>query len=179
MENNLVYITKTGGFHQHYGKDNSIRNHIFAFAKLYQAQCTRVEKHRSFNFEKNIIVFDEGVVLKGAWEKIDIQMDNNLYWNIKEEKYVFNGKSFKDWQKTGHDSNSLIANPNFKDATNFNFEIAKKNNINKIGFVPFDFSKAGVYVEKEWIEKAKLPESILTAFDKAVEENMKQNTKRD
>ncbi len=179
MENNLVYSTKTGGFHQHYGKENIIRNNIFAFAKLYQAQCTRVEKHRSFNFEKNIILFNEGVVLQGAWEKIDVQMDNNIYWNTTGDEYIFNGQSFNEWQKSGHDSNSLIANPHFTNPTEFDFRFKKKNNIKKIGFVPFDYSEAGVYGETEWLEKASLPESILTAFDKAVEENMNQNTKRD
>ncbi len=179
MENNLIYNTKTGGFHQHYGKNNTIKNNIFAFAKLYQAQCTRVEKHRSFNFENNIILFNEGVVLQGAWEKIDIQMDNNLYWNINGDEYIFNGKSFKNWQKSGHDSNSLIANPHFKDATNFNFEITNKTNSTKIGFVPFNYTNVGVYGENNWIEKAKLPVEILIAFDKAVDDNMKQNTKRD
>jgi len=179
MENNLVYNTKTGGFHQHYGKENIIRNNIFAFAKMYQVQCTRVEEHRSFNFEKNIILFNEGVVLQGAWDKIDIQMDNNLYWNTKEKNYIFNKKSFREWQKSGHDSHSIIANPNFKDAAKFNFEIKKPGNINKIGFVPFDYSKAGVYGEKEWIEKAKLPENILMDFDNAVNENMKEYTRKD
>jgi hypothetical protein len=42
----------------------------------------------------------------------------------------------------------------------------------KIGFIPFDYTKAGVYGDKEWQEKAKLPESILSAFDRAVENNM-------
>ncbi len=179
MENNLVYNTKTGGFHQHYGKDNFIQNNIFAFAKLYQAQCTRVEKHRSFNFENNILLFNEGVVLQGAWDKIDIQMDKNLYWNTKGDEYIFNGKSFKKWQKSGHDSNSLIANPHFKDAPAFNFEFKNKSNISKIDFKVFDYSKAGAYGEKEWTEKAKLPVEILIAFDKAVDENMKQKTNRD
>lgn len=179
MENNLVYNTKTGGFHQHYGKENIIRNNIFAFAKLYQAQCSRVEKHRSFNFENNIILFNEGVVLQGAWEKIDIQMNKNLYWNNKEDEYIFCGKSFEKWKKSGHDSNSIIANPNFKDAANYNFKIVDKTNTNKIDFVPFNYSKAGVYGEIAWTEKAQLPQHILTAFDKAVEENLKQNTKRD
>ncbi len=179
MKNNLVYSTKTGGFHQHYGKENTVQNNIFAFAKLYQVQCTRVEKHRSFNFENNIIIFNEGVVLQGAWEEIDIQMDKNLYWNTNGDDYVFNGKSFKEWQKSGHDSNSLIANPNFKDAPAFNFKFKNKSNISKIDFEVFDYSKAGVYGERSWTKKAKLPNEILIAFDKAVDYNMKQKTERD
>ena len=70
MENNLVYSTKTGGFYQHYGKNNTIKNNIFAYAKLFQVQCTRVENHLSFKFNNNIILFEEGEVLKGAWNKI-------------------------------------------------------------------------------------------------------------
>ena len=175
MENNLVYSTKTGGFHQHYGKNNSIKNNIFAFAKLYQIQCTRVEEHRSFNFENNIIILDQGVVLKGAWNKIDILMDQNLYWNTEGNSYDFDGNSFSQWKKSGHDLHSYIANPNFRDARSFDFTFKNKKNIQRIGFKPFDYDKAGVYGSSSWKDKAKLPERILNNFDRVIEENMRDH----
>jgi parallel beta-helix repeat protein len=172
MENNLVYRTKTGGFHQHYGKNNTIRNNIFAFAIQYQLQCTRVEEHRSFNFENNIVIFNEGVVLRGAWDKIDIGMKNNLYWNTGGSDYDFAGKNFNEWQKTGHDKNSIIADPFFNDPENFDFRFKNYQNIKRIGFKPFDYTKTGVYGEQAWIEKAKLSEDVLKAFDKEVKLNI-------
>jgi hypothetical protein len=178
MENNLVYNTKTGGFHQHYGENNIIQNNIFAYAKLYQAQCTRVEEHRSFNFNNNIIIFNEGVVLKGVWNEIDIYMDNNLYWNTGGNTYDFNGSSFEEWQKSGHDVNSMIINPNFKDASNFDFRFKSNKSVKKINFKPFDYSKAGVYGSSEWINKSKLPKHIIEDFNKTVIKNIKMNIHR-
>ena len=176
MENNLVYNTKTGGFHQHYGENNTIKNNTFAFAKLYQVQCTRAEDHLSFHFDNNIILFDEGVVLKGAWNKINIEMDYNLYWNLAGNDYSFNDKSFKKWQRTGHDIHSLIADPEFKDPKNFDFQLKRKKNTNKINFRPFNYKKAGVTSDKKWKEKALLPISVTKAFNEAVKINM-ENTK--
>ena len=180
MKNNLVYSTKTGGFHQHYGEENVITNNIFAFARLYQLQCTRVEDHLSFTLNKNIVVFDEGAVLKGAWDKIKIKMDRNIYWNYKDTVYNFNGKTFDKWKEnSGHDKNSLIADPLFKDAEDHDFRIKNRSVIQKTGFIPFDYTKAGVTGKKRWKKKAQLPDEILKEFDRVVEENMTQKTGRD
>ena len=177
MENNLVYSTKTGGFHQHYGENNTIKNNILAFAKQFQVQCTRVEDHRSFNFTNNIIFFEEGVVLKGPWNKIDIKMDQNLYWNLSGNEYDFNKRSFVKWQKSGHDVHSYIANPGFKNPKSFNFKLKNKKQVKKIGFKPFDYKKAGVTGSKKWKEKAKLPVYITNEFDRVVNINMKNSNK--
>ena len=50
-----------------------------------------------------------------------------------------------------------------------------KKNIRKINFIPFDYSKAGVYGDIEWIDKSKLPKYIIEDFDKAVDENIKRD----
>ncbi len=175
MENNLVYSTKTGGFQQHYGENNVVKNNIFAFAKLYQAQCVLAEDHHSFDFFSNIVIFDQGYVLKGAWDTVDASMDKNIYWNIKYEEYNFNNNSFKEWQQLGHDQHSFIINPTFKDASNFDFRFKTKMAIHKIDFKPFDYKEVGVYGNKKWLSKSVLPTEISKAFDKVVEKNMLGN----
>jgi len=156
MEKNLVYNTKTGGFHQHYGKENIIRNNILAFNKLQQVQATRVEDHLSFTFERNIVYWTSGALLAGPWTKIRIKMDNNCYWNAAGREVRFVGKSLAEWQKqTGHDKHSIIADPLFVEAEHYDFRLRDNSPALKIGFEPFDYTKAGVYGDAEWIEKAR------------------------
>jgi parallel beta-helix repeat protein len=174
MENNLVYNCKSSGFHQHYGKENIIRNNIFVNNIKAQLQATRVEKHRSFSFTNNIIYFNSGTLLSSNWPTVDITTDENCYWDTRSSNILFGKKTFAAWQQEGKDKHSVIANPGFKDVKNFDFLITNKRIINKIKFKPFDYSKAGVYGTAEWIQKAKFDAARAEAFDQMVAEHEKE-----
>jgi hypothetical protein len=154
-ENNLVYNTKTGGFHQHYGKENIFRNNILAFSQVGQVQRTRSEPHLSFTFERNIVYWTEGPLLHSNWRDTDkFKMDSNVYWNAAGKPVDFAGKSLAEWQKAGLDQHSIIADPKFADAAKYDFHLIADSPALKVGFKPFDYSKAGVYGDTTWVKLA-------------------------
>jgi hypothetical protein len=155
FENNLVYDTKTGSFHQHYGKENIVRNNILAFSKLHQVELTRAEPHQSFTFERNIVYWSgTSPTVKGNWEKAQYVTRNNIYWNA-DGKVEFLGKSLADWQAKGREMGTIIADPLFVNAEARDFRLRPDSPAVKAGFKPFDPSAAGVYGDPGWVEKAK------------------------
>jgi hypothetical protein len=151
MEKNLVHHTKTGGFFQHYGKDNRIRNNVFAYASEFQLEGTKPEPHVSFYFECNIVYWDNSTPLMGGCHsdsrpcKINFSFDHNTYWNAAGEPLVFPGNlSLKEWRETkGEDQHSLVADPLFVDAKKSDFRLAGNSPALQTGFKPFDATKAG------------------------------------
>jgi hypothetical protein len=167
-ENNLVYACKNSGFHQHYGKENIIRNNIFALNIRAQLQATRVEEHRSFTFTNNIIYFDSGDLLSNNWKKINIITDNNCYWDTRTKDIPFSEQTFAEWQKSGKDVNSVIADPLFVNPSGFDFHFKKLTVAKKIKFVPFDYSRAGVYGSEAWKKLAEFDSDLSKEFDERV-----------
>jgi parallel beta-helix repeat protein len=171
MENNLVYACKNSGFHQHYGKENTIRNNIFAGNIYAQLQATRVEDHLSFTFSNNIVWYSSGDLLSSNWDKININSDKNCYWDTRTQEIRFKNLSFEEWKKAGKDRNSIVADPLFINPQNLDFRFRNIKVASKIGFIPFDYSKAGVYGDPEWINLAKSDAAIMDKFNKAVAQN--------
>ena len=142
-ENNIVYNTKTGGFHQHYGKNNRLINNIFAFAKEAQLMRTRVEDHLSFTMERNIVYWKEGPLLGSNWSGDKYALDYNDYWQVGTAAPHFNKLSLDEWQKKGKDVHSIVADPLFVDPDKYDFALKPDSPVLKLGFQPIDTSKIG------------------------------------
>ena len=141
-ENNLVYRTTHGGFHQHYGKENTFRNNIIAYGRDAQIQRSRLESHRSFTFERNIVLWDKGALLAGDWSKLNVAFDHNTYWRGGGE-IRFGNRSWEEWRKAGLDEHSKIADPHFVNPASGNFQLTPESDSALAGFKPFDLSKVG------------------------------------
>ena len=151
IENNIAYDCKTGGFHQHYGKENTVRNNIFAFSPNAQIMRTREEEHLSFMIERNIVLFDNGNLLGSNWSNDQFVMNRNLYWDSQGNDFSFAGASFEEWQARGHDTESIIADPMFTDPEAHDFSLHPDSPaITELGFQPIDTRNIGTYGDKEW-----------------------------
>lgn len=140
---NLVYRTKTGGFHQHFGKENQVINNIFALARTGQIIRTRAEEHLSFTFERNIVYWKEGPLLGGNWSGDQYRLDYNLYWNPDPDSIRFGQMTLAEWQAKGQDQHSLIEDPHFVDPDNNDFRLQPDSPASRIGFESFDVTHFG------------------------------------
>ena len=152
VEKNLVYDCSSQGFHQHYGKDNLIKNNIFALNKDGQFIITRNEEHNSLYLYNNIFVSDDTVIYKNT-TSMDWFIDgNNTYWDYTNGKKVFSGNSTEIGDRVsvssmkgkGYYNDGVFADPLFKDVENRDFTISTNSPALDTGFEYWDF-EAGTY----------------------------------
>jgi hypothetical protein len=126
-----------------------------------QLQRSRVEPHISFFFSNNIVYWRGGALFSGSWKDTNVVVASNLYWDASEAPIKFHDLSFADWQKLGKDTGSIVEDPLFIDPDHGNFKFKPGSPHEKIGFKPFDWTRAGVYGKDAWKQlaaKRKYPE---------------------
>ena len=144
LEDNLVYRTTHGGFHQHYGRDNVVRNNILALGRDAQVVRSRDEPHRSFTLERNIVYYRGGELLSSVWSggPDRISLDHNMYWNLTGAPQFPSG-TFEAWQVRGFDRHSIVADPRLVDPDHDDFRLKPDSPAPKLGFRPLDLSSVG------------------------------------
>lgn len=137
IENNCVFRTKSAGFHQHYGKENVIRNNVFAFGGEAQLMRTRAEDHLSFTMSRNLVLFGDAPLLGSNWSGDNYKMEENLYWRIGGKSFDFAGMTLDQWRAKGQDVHSVIADPLFVDPSQGDFRLKAGSPALEVGFKPF------------------------------------------
>ncbi len=164
MENNLIYNTKTGSYSLHYGSDLIVRNNIFAFAMDGQLQrvpagiWNRAIQGRIW-FENNIIYWQNGDLYYGdnwnSWNDENVLSSKNIYWNTSGRNIEFDDSlNLAQIQKFGRETDSMETDPCFVDAEHFDFNLKPNSPAITLGFKPFDYTKAGVYGNSQWVSLA-------------------------
>ena len=147
VENNLVYDCSSQTFHQHYGRDNIIRNNIFAFGGEGAFIITRHEEHNSLTATNNIFVTDDAPMYAFNTDRDWFVDDGNLYWDYDRGGKVLSGTSTKLGDRKslvvvtaqGYYNNAVFKDPLFKDAANRDFTLAQNSPALEAGFVPFAY----------------------------------------
>lgn len=153
VENNLVFDCSSQCFHQHYGKNNMIRNNIFAFGGEGAMRITRHEEHNSLFWENNILVSDDAVMYKDSTKEGWFKDNANLYFDCSR-KLVYSGESTAYLKRLGipcmvargYYNNAVFADPLFKDIKNRDFTLSESSPALDMGFTPFSYNAGTDYI---------------------------------
>ena len=151
IENNIGYNTTSSCFHQHYGRENVVRNNIWAFGSEGVIAYTRLEEHVGFTFERNIVLTDDQPLFTG-FGMAGIKSDMNVYWDIhgRPLEYapdLWNRETrvpMDSLKKQGYDLFTVVADPLLKDPAHGDFTLDPASPALKMGFVPIDMTGLGV-----------------------------------
>jgi hypothetical protein len=168
----ISFHSKSAGFHQHYGENNTIMNNIFAFPTIDNSGNTsdgsdtaavRSSQHgpgggpgmnSSFAFLRNIVLLDVGYstlfYTTVSYGMKNMSLDNNTYWSLVVPPSTLQFPStqapttFSEWQSEGKDGSSVVADPKFVDSEALDFShLEESSPALALGFVPIDTSDVG------------------------------------
>jgi len=173
VQNNVVHSTDSGGFHINYGRENTVRNNIFAWNVQAQAYRTRLETeaYNTLYFNKNILLFNNSHLFAGGWNDLKYVFDYNCYWDISGYDFAFPADTFAQWQAVGQDTHSIIADPLFTDAEHYDFTLSGASPaIAQLGFSPINLGTVGLYGDAAWVNGPKSISREITPLPPAPED---------
>jgi parallel beta-helix repeat protein len=163
VEGNVCYGASSHGFSQHAGRNNTIRNNIFAFngsgQVIEHGLGPRPETEIAFTFERNILISDgRPFFVGGLHSTLDrraFASDFNIFWDERERRFTSvdadNSRprqkqrtyDFRLWQALGQDRHSIIADPLCRNPRRYDFTLDPDSPALALGFRPIDLAKVG------------------------------------
>ncbi len=152
IEDNVCYDADRQLFHQHYGRENIVRNNIFAFGGESLAAYSRADNHNGITFIRNIFLTDGKPIFSAghshALTDKRFCSDLNLFYDVSKRPLACEDQrkrriEWRGWLNLGQDSHSLVADPRFRDWRKRDFRLLPRSPALKIGFRPIDLSDIG------------------------------------
>ncbi|MBR0509047.1 MAG: right-handed parallel beta-helix repeat-containing protein [Clostridia bacterium] len=153
VEKNLAYACGSDSYHLHYGKNNTVRNNIFALSAESQIRTvSRFEGHKTADFTGNIILTDSGLpVFSYLQDPAAYTAEGNVLWDLTNGENVFvnpggdRGKAvrLKKAQKKKLIGSNTVADPGFADPQHFDFTLNADSTAVRNGFETWDYACAG------------------------------------
>ena len=164
IENNVCCDVSQQPFHQHYGRENIVRNNVFAFGGQAQIALSRANpageagSWRAFTFSRNVVITAGQPVYTGGYcadlRQRPFGSDLNLFYSVTAEELSAAPRqldeveteprlSWAEWQALGSDRHSLVIDPGFIDIAARDFRLKPAAAAKEIGFVEIDLSGVG------------------------------------
>lgn len=130
VKNNIVYNTKCESFHMHYGKNNVVRENVFAFGKSGLVRITLPELHDGVLFESNIMLQKGLPIFSDNYDLTTIQFlhfSDNVFYDYSGEMpfaVLHGGKEesvIELLEKLGKNNGNEVRKPEMTDPLNFDF----------------------------------------------------------
>lgn len=152
IEDNVCYDADRQPFHQHYGRENVVRNNIFAFGGESVAHYSRADDHNGITFTQNLLITDgKPVYTAGYSHKLaarKFRSDLNLLFDVGGKPLAFQEQGtpalgLEQWQALGQDTHSVVADPCFRDWKKRDFRLRPGSPARALGFLPPDLADVG------------------------------------
>ena len=145
IEDNICFNFTEQPFHQHYGRDNIVRNNLFAFGDGGAFTITRREDHNSLTLTGNILVTRGRPIYAKSPQDYPFTDRGNLIWDYAGAPFCGDGLSVADVQKGGYFRDVVVADPRFADPDHGDFTLDPASPaVTELGFAPIDTSDVGI-----------------------------------